>query len=284
MPRSISTKGQPEPTFYVDENLGRTFTSLLRAKRTSRPIRARPLRARDSRHRLVAVHRKSPPDCHHQGQVGRTERAGRGAGARRQGLRPHGACSAVRMAALFLKRQKRVRSLIASHEGAFVARIYFDEGIRVIPPEEILSRLSRYRDYRQPLCDGSTPPSTPSAPRTSSSAGGSPITWSSRSIKSAGLSLKSLRGSLRTLATSLKCLRGSLKQFRRSLKLLWRSPSDFWTSINSVGRSPTQVKTSLKLRRTPLNSFRVPAFQFIVVSQADAPTWLGIWPELGTRV
>jgi len=31
MPQSISTKRRPEPTFYIDENLGRTFKSLLQA-------------------------------------------------------------------------------------------------------------------------------------------------------------------------------------------------------------------------------------------------------------
>jgi len=51
-------------------------------------------------------------------------------------------------AALFLRRQKRIRKLIVSHEGAFVARIYLSEEIRVIPPAEILSRLSRLRDWR----------------------------------------------------------------------------------------------------------------------------------------
>ena len=51
-------------------------------------------------------------------------------------------------ATLFLKRQKRVRSVIASNGDAFVARVYLSGEIRIIPPSDILSRLSRSRTWR----------------------------------------------------------------------------------------------------------------------------------------
>lgn len=148
MPRSISTKGQPEPTFYIDENLGRTFTSLLRASglRAQFALDLFEPGTADivwlpyiANHSLTAI-TKDKLD------VPKEQAAVLEHGAKVFVLT--GRAPLSEWAALFLKRQKRVRSLIASHEGAFVARIYFDEGIRIIPPEEILSRLSRYRDYR----------------------------------------------------------------------------------------------------------------------------------------
>ena len=148
MPRSISMKGQPEPSFYVDENLGRTFASLLRAN----GLRAQfalgifepgiadvvwlPYIANNG---LTAI-TKDKLD------VPKEQAAVLEHGAKVFVLT--GRAPMSEWAALFLKRQKRVRNLIASHGGAFVARIYLDEGVRIIPPDEILSRLSRYRDYR----------------------------------------------------------------------------------------------------------------------------------------
>jgi hypothetical protein len=156
MPRSVSTPGPPpEATvYYVDENLGPSFASHLRMAglraefaldffKDTRDVLQKDVlwlpHVANSGMVIVTNDKFRVP----KEQAVLLAHGGR-AFVLTGKLRP------VAWAAHFveLRNQKRIRKLIASRRGAFVARFYPQGEIRVIPEEEILSRLHRHRDYR----------------------------------------------------------------------------------------------------------------------------------------
>jgi PIN like domain len=143
MPQSTSTTALPEPVFWVDENLGHDFVSLLRVNGLHVEYDVFPDGTEDvvwipalAERGWVAITRdKLKADLEEQISIARF------------GTKVFvliGSATHRELAEFFLRKLKWVKEQIATRDEAFLAKLYIAGGeTKIVTLEDILSRSSR---------------------------------------------------------------------------------------------------------------------------------------------
>jgi len=143
MPQSTSTKGRPEPVFWVDENLGREFVSLLRLGGLQVRFEEFPKGTKD----LVWI-----PALAEKGWIAITQDQLKADLEEQIAIARHGAkvfvligdASHRELAELFLRKLRWIKKQIASRDEAFLGKIYVNSGeTQVVTLIELCSRSRR---------------------------------------------------------------------------------------------------------------------------------------------